>query len=85
MIGSWYEAGCPLIRRCERVAGAPQTLQIDVSFVTNSDFVSRIGIVPNGSPRKSLSNPATITRIPRSARYSTTSTTFSSKNCLGLF
>ena len=52
-----------------------------VNFVTNSPFVRSSGITPNASPLKSLSNPATMTRTPLSARYSQTSTIFELKNC----
>jgi hypothetical protein len=67
MIGSSYDAGLPLINLCVRLAGDPQIGQIAFNLVTVSLKDINTGIGPNGSPRKSVSSPATITLIPRLA------------------
>ena len=65
IIGSSYKAGFPLINLCVRLAGELQIGQIAFNFVTVSLKLINSGIAPNGSPRKSVSSPAMITRIPR--------------------
>ena len=44
------------------------TILYDSPFYSPSAFAISSGMEPNGSPRKSMSNPAIITRIPRSER-----------------
>src|SRR5947207_7686839 len=54
-------------RRWVLLAGEPQRTQIASVFVTSSATAIKEGIGPKGSPRKSLSRPATRTRLPWSA------------------
>jgi hypothetical protein len=51
------------------------------SFVTTSATAMSCGMAPNGSPRKSVSVPASTTRRPRSASEVTSATTPASRNC----
>src|SRR5213593_328772 len=81
MIGLSQSAGLPLTRRWFLVAGPPQTTQIAWNLSTTSATHMRIGIGPNGRPRKSTSVPARMTRTPRSARRFAKSTMPSSRNC----
>src|SRR5690606_41162564 len=60
--GSQYCAGVPSARRrWVRVACPPQRAQTAVSLVTESAIARRYAIAGNGSPRKLVSSPATIT------------------------
>src|SRR5258708_6887837 len=67
--------------RCVRVADSPQTTQIASSLSTRSASASSVGTGPNGSPRKSRSRPAQITRRPPKTSSRTTRMTPASKNC----
>ena len=67
IVGESYRAGFPSISRWLRQAGSPQTTQIACSLSTTSAAAMRSPIAPNGSPRKSVSVPARITRTPRPA------------------
>jgi len=64
-----------------RLAGDPHSTQIACSLSTISATAMSCGMAPNGSPRKSVSVPARITRRPRSARLDATCTTPASRNC----
>jgi hypothetical protein len=50
------------------------------TFVTSSAIAIKAGMGPNGLPLKSMSKPATITRIPLDASLIQTSGSSSSKN-----
>ncbi len=63
------------------VAGPPQRWQTASSLSTNSATQSRVGIEPNGRPRKSWARPAAMTRAPPSTSAAIASTIPSSKNC----
>src|SRR4029077_11695983 len=67
--------------RWVRVADSPQTTQIASSLSTRSARASNVGTGPNGSPRKSRSRPAQITRRPSRTSARTTPTIPGSKNC----
>ena len=81
IVGESYGAGRPWIRRWLRLAGAPHSTQIACSLSTISATAISCGIAPNGSPRKSVSVPARITRRPRAASDVVRSTIESSRNC----
>src|SRR2546428_6244164 len=66
--------------RCVRVADSPQTTQIASSLSTRSASARSVGTGPNGSPRKSRSSPAQMTRRPPSTRSRATPTMPASKN-----
>src|SRR5438093_1343943 len=68
IVGLSQRAGRPFTRRWLRLAGPPHTTQIAWSLSTISATASKVGIGPNGNPRKSMSIPASMTRTPRSAR-----------------
>src|SRR5258708_5056027 len=67
--------------RWVRVADSPQTTQIASSLSTRSASGSSVGAGANGSPRKSRSRPAQITRRPPKTSSRTTRMTPASKNC----
>lgn len=66
--------------RCVRVADSPHTTQIASSLSTRSARARSVGTGPNGSPRKSRSRPAQMTRRPFATRSRTTLTMPGSKN-----
>jgi len=61
IVGADAGAGLPSMSRWERAASCPQTAQIARSLTTSSATLSRVGIGPNGHPRKSMSSPAATT------------------------
>src|SRR6185437_13078342 len=67
--------------RYEYMAGLPHLTQTACSLVTDSAMAIMVGMGPNGSPLKSISSPATMTRIPLLASTLQTEGNSSSKNC----
>src|SRR5438874_1439730 len=66
--------------RWVRVPDSPQTTQIASSLSTRSARARSVGTGPNGSPRKSRSRPAQMTRRPLATSSRTTPTMPGSKN-----
>jgi hypothetical protein len=81
MVGESYGAGRPPSSRWLRLAAAPQSTQIACSLSTTSATAMSCGMAPKGSPRKSVSVPARITRRPRSASSVASVTMSASRNC----
>ena len=50
--------------RCEKEANCPHFTQMACTFETSSAIAHRAGIGPKGTPLKSMSNPAIMTRTP---------------------
>ena len=67
--------------RWEKEASWPHFTQMACTLETSSAMAHSPGIGPNGIPRKSISSPATMTRIPLLASWLHTSIRPSSKNC----
>ena len=70
----------PTNQETAMVAGSPHLTQMAVSFVTNSALANKAAVIGKGSPRKSVSRPATMTRLPSLANSSQRSTIAKSKN-----
>src|SRR5579884_3824153 len=54
--------------RCVWTAGLPQRMQMASNFVISSATASNRGMGSKGRPRKSVSRPATMTLLPKSAK-----------------
>ena len=80
IVGESQRAGRPSTRRWFRHASPPHTMQIARSLSTISATAMRSPMAPKGSPRKSVSVPATITRTPRWASSVATATMSRSRN-----